>query len=91
MSVTSRFSGNGTIVPGRKVFVENDPHRLLVALGDFFTDGVLSLKDFDGRSQPFLGSCLGHLLHDQADGREDHALAGTGHMGEEAMLDRVIL
>ena len=49
------------------------------------------MEDINGRTQSLPCAGLGHLLLDQPEGREYHALTGEGHMREEAVFDRVVL
>ena len=82
---------NGSIIPLRQEVVKDNPH-VLQEVGSYLAAGLIDfINDMNKCHQPGLGVSFFHQFFDQFDGSEDHPLAGTGNMGEQAMFNGVPL
>ena len=82
---------NGTIVPARKDVIEEDTHRFEEIRRTLFARRIDPRQNIHGHLQPLGGLRLFHEVLGDGDRMEHHTLTGPGHMGKEAVLDRVVL
>ena len=82
---------DGAVVPLGQEVVEEDFHVLFESLGTLAAGVVDLVENVHGHLQAGAGGGLFHQALDDLDRVEDHALAGAGHMREQAVLDGVVL
>ena len=75
----------------RQNLIKDDRHVGFEVLGGFATGLIELVDDVNRGGQTLLGLGFGHELADDLDALEDDSLTGAGDMGEEAMLNRVVL
>jgi len=73
---------NRTIVPLRQDLIKHDAHRLLEMSGHFAACFIDLVENLDKDVPAGLRVGLLHQFLDERDARENHALAGSGHMRE---------
>ena len=87
---SSAIGWNGTVVPSGQMFIEDDAHVFEKVCRDFFAFDIDPAKHLDRHLQPSGRFGLCHELPGDVHRVKRDALAGTRHMGKQAVLDRVV-
>jgi len=82
---------DGSIVPLGQEIIKDDPH-IFHGIGSYLAASLIDfVNDMNESGQAGAGVGFFHQFFDQFKRCKNHALAGTGDMGEEAVFDGVVL